>query len=371
MWLILLFEIIMIMITLALGIIAILDKAGDLNMYRFIASGLDLSQIHITESGGLLLRRMLLLLAICVFLIVMFHYINDIYRRLVIIVRVNRRSLNGSAILLFILGICLSGVLAFFVSKTVLLYHNQCDIVSVREALASDRAIVHAAGGITASDGSYHIYTNSYDALQNTLAYENRYVEIDFTHAADHALLCTHYEEYRDYNADEFMEEKIDGEFIPMSLVTLADVMYSHPELIVITDIKDGNIDGLEQIKKWYPDLTDRFIAQIYHPYEYPLARKLGYRYIIYTLYDADEWELEMSNIKKTISECDLVGLTYGDYWMDEEGFFDNISDTDIPMYIHTIDNKEDIEQYLNMGFSAIYTNNTDNDWMREGVRHD
>ena len=175
------------------------------------------------------------------------------------------------------------------------------NIESVRETIAKTGRIVHAGGLLTTASGEKVAYTNSYNALDNMYRLGNRVCEIDIRQTGDNVLVCAHGDDR--YLADgcclpasatenEFLSVWIFDEFKPMSVQMLAQYMREHNDLLIITDIvHDDNLEICGRIARDYPDLKSRFIIQIYHEAEYEPVAELGFPYIIYTLYRADDDE--------------------------------------------------------------------------------
>ncbi len=245
-----------------------------------------------------------------------------------------------------------------------------------RDLIRSERTIVHAGGVIVSDDdGLPYTYTNSYDALLQAYDSGNRIVELDFMMSADGYMICAH-EDERWANGidsdipltdDEFLNRRVYDRFRTMDMDMLIGFMREHPDLYIVTDIKDGlNIQGCQYICDHYSDVRDRFIIQIYHPEEYAPVKGLGYNSIIYTLYNCDDEELIPDRLSADISNMDLVAVTFWEEWMQDEALFDCLKSTGVPMCVHTVNIRDSIEYDLNDGgMTAVYTDNIDNDWMR------
>ncbi len=222
--------------------------------------------------------------------------------------------------------------------------------------------IIHAAGTLDGLDGS-----NSLEGLEATVAAGCKYVELDFQFTADGELACIHdwYTQYTDAIPENgtaltlaaFQNCKIYGTYTPLWLDSLATYMEEHPELYIITDIKDRNVEGATKIATDYPHLVDRFIIQIYDGDEYAPVREAGFAHIIYTLYRLD-WQSKTD----TKALCDfakshpLLGYTFSYELCDVDGYVEGMQKSGVPLYIHTVNGEDAQEMYFAMGIDGIYT---------------
>ena len=270
--------------------------------------------------------------------------------------------------------------LVILINKISVTYHRQASIIELRNDLASERAIIHACGAIYDSSGNLCTYTNSLEAIENTIDSDNRFIEVDFDFSSDGYLVCTH-ELETPITAEEFMLQKENNEFSHMNLDSIAEIMYLNPSIFIITDIKNNNLIGVTQINDKYPDLTDRFIIQVYHDSEYEKISELGYKYIIFTLYNTTPAEREFSVLKNNFNKHDYLGLTFKHKWIavnpnhydeyssgedgDPPSFSSDMKKLGVPIYTHTVDSVDTILYDLQYGADAVYTNNTETEWIK------
>ena len=222
--------------------------------------------------------------------------------------------------------------------------------------------ITHAAGSIDGMAGS-----NSLEALTGAYEAGCRYIEIDFQFTADGELACIH-DWYRQYTSavpedgtaltlEAFQNCRIYDKYTPLWLDSLADFMTAHPDLYIITDIKTDNPKAAAIIGERYPELTDRFIIQIYNGDEYDAVRAAGFDHIIYTLYMLD-WNSKTDT--KALCEYaaghPLLGFTFSYELCDVDGYVKGMMKAGIPLYVHTVNGDEEQLKYFEMGISGIYT---------------
>lgn len=259
------------------------------------------------------------------------------------------------------------------INKITYKYESEKQIYEVREYLRQQKCVVHALGTME-KDGVLYTYTNSLEALNNCYNLNNRVAEVDLMETSDNKVVCAHdgdeewaygYSFSKVPDEKTFLQEKFLGIFTPMNTDTLVEFMRENDDFYVVTDIKDNNFYCCEYLSNNYPDVIDRFIIQIYHASEYETVRDLGFKNIIYTVYRSDMEERKPDSINRVIHECDLVGLTVPDVYYMQEGFYEELDKGfNLPIYIHTIDDQNDIANLLDLGL-FVYTDNTHNEWFR------
>ena len=220
--------------------------------------------------------------------------------------------------------------------------------------------IAHAGGGVEGKT-----YTNSFDALDTNLQKGFKYFELDFSFTSDHNLVCIHdwensfkrsfgFEKTKIPSLPEFEQLVITkSEFNKCTLDSLILWLKENPEAFIITDIKGNNIKGLSLIAQKYPDQINRFIPQIYQPNQFEMAKNLGYKNIIWTLY-------RYNGNNKSVIEFAKNNLLFAITMPIDKaksGLSKDLSNLAIPTYVHTI-NKEDIlEELINeYQVTNIYT---------------
>lgn len=244
------------------------------------------------------------------------------------------------------------------------------DIKSMRNLFTKEKYIIHACGEVTDSDGNVYDYTNSKEALENALKNGNKLIEVDFHYTSDNVLVCGH--AWGDLylndvqmtpgvspSYSDFVESRVQNRFTILSFDDIAGYMEKNKDIIVITDTKETDIDTYKMIAQNYPDLLNRFVVQIYHANEYGSVRKEGFKNIIYTLYEAEPDELTKDSLLKA-SKKPLVGFTFHKDLADDDNFLDIMKSLNTPLFVHTVNEDDEIQKYFNNGIAAIYTDRTD-----------
>ena len=239
----------------------------------------------------------------------------------------------------------------------------------VRDKLYDYRYVVHAGGALECGNETFS-YTNSYEALENLYLYGNRISEFDFLYTSDGEIVCAHNGKetwaegfsFREApTLEEFLNARSFGSFTPMSLSMLAEYMEKHKDLYVVTDVKDDNIQFCQDVRNKHPKLLSQFIIQIYHEDEYEPIKRMGFKNIIYTLYRASDDELELENLEAFLNKHDLFGVTFWESWADETSeFYNMVLTTEVPIFVHTVNEKSEMEKMFNKGIVGIYTDVVD-----------
>ena len=227
------------------------------------------------------------------------------------------------------------------------------------------RRIAHAGGGIGGQT-----YTNSREALLLNLDHGFEFFEIDFVWTSDSRLVTLH-----DWNGiarktfgfevreipDEQRFKQWVREYARHENLTpdeLAGLMLEQPRLVLVTDIKDRNLEGLRILAQTVEDFSQRVIPQIYHPREYRPLWEIGYRHIIWTLYRFPGNEREvLEHLRPGVAgRMELFAVA-----MPVEralrGLGLELEKLGIPSYVHTINSAEDFERYRDeLGIDEIYT---------------
>jgi len=221
--------------------------------------------------------------------------------------------------------------------------------------------IAHAGGGILGNT-----YTNSYDALNLNIKNGFLYFEIDFSFTKDNKLVCIHdwegsfkrsfgFEtkerpsletfEFLSRNASRFNKCTLDG---------LADWMKEHPSAILITDIKENNIEALQIIATSIPDAKRRVIPQVHQPMEFDPVKKIGFESIIWTLYKFRGTNNHVVNWVAKFSGPFAITMPEK---MARTDLPARLKNKNIPTYVHTINDKESMKIYIDKyDLTEIYT---------------
>jgi glycerophosphoryl diester phosphodiesterase len=217
------------------------------------------------------------------------------------------------------------------------------------------KTVMHGGGTVDGIDA-----TNSKEALNSNYEKGIRFFEIDFNRSRDQKIVMIHdwsesvvrffgLEAGR-LSQNDFKSMKISGKYTPLSLTDLIDWMDKHPDAYIITDFKTNNTLGLYEISFRSPEMVGRFIPQIYYFHEYLLARKLGYKNLIFTLYRSN---YSVEQIKRFIKKHKIAALTVPSYY---GGLTSLLIDDSIKMLVHTVNDRDVRDKLFSKGVYGIYT---------------
>ncbi len=219
--------------------------------------------------------------------------------------------------------------------------------------------IIHAGGAVGNDIGS-----NSLEALNRSYASGCRFIEMDFRFSSDGKPVCLHdwskmYSsqlDTRPISAASFAAVRIYDKYTSVTLDSLAKWLKEHPDVYIITDSKDDNLALLKKIASDHPELLPQMIPQIYQYEEYTTVRALGYSNIILTLYCLTyEEKVNGAANAAFAKEKGLLAVT-ADVSLASEEFVRAFVDAGVPLFVHTVNNKEEQQRLYAMGVTCVYT---------------
>lgn len=221
--------------------------------------------------------------------------------------------------------------------------------------------IAHAGGGYNGM-----AYTNSIEALnENTPYYE--WFEMDFLFTSDGELVCGHdwtdtfFENFGirpdgPLTLKEFEELTQKNEkYTNCTAYILADWMRKNPDKLVVADVKENNVAALEYLSEKFPDIKQRFIAQVYDPSEYDSVKALGYEKVIWTLYRYDRINDHRSVIKEA-AEMWLLAVAMPDAQAEDGLASKLIKALSIPSFVHTVNSRREYAYFKKLGVHGVFT---------------
>ncbi len=211
-----------------------------------------------------------------------------------------------------------------------------------------DLRVAHAGGQYKGK-----VYANSIDSIEFNYKYTN-YFELDLQLTKDKRLVCLHDPIIHKNLFNEINTKIVKNNFCYDE--TLKKLLERNKEILIITDFKTNNIEGLNFIKNYFKSEMHRFIPQIYHESEYKKVKDLGFDKIIFTFYRINNYSTE--KISKVIEDMDLFAITMDPARL-RSGIARKINKEDFFIYIHTVNSYLRFLQYkLFFGADEIYTDN-------------
>ena len=220
--------------------------------------------------------------------------------------------------------------------------------------------IVHAGGGIEG-----HTYTNSREALLNSLEKGACFIEMDLLYTSDGHLVCAHswdevYPVKSRPTLETFVASKVQGKFTPLTAEDLVEIMKENPQMHLVIDMKPSTklfsaVEELALLAEKDTSVLDRLIIQLYEGWEkepilelYPFADEQ----FIFTTYKWEKWDMEIARICNE-NNVYVITAPYGDI-PDEDAAM--LRDLGFVLYEHTVNRLDQAEYALNRGISGFYT---------------
>ncbi|MEM6783472.1 MAG: glycerophosphodiester phosphodiesterase family protein [Bacteroidota bacterium] len=213
--------------------------------------------------------------------------------------------------------------------------------------------VAHAGGGL---DGQ--TYTNSMEALDQSIARGFVYIELDLLFTTDGYLVCLH--DWNDLGGealayDQFRDAvEARGTFENCDLDRLGTWMTAHPQVYVVTDVKGDNLAALAMMQARIPEATRRVIPQVYHPEAVAPVRERGFEQVIWTLYRYD------GTVDDVLAWADRFtgpfAITMSKPWARSD-LPRALAQRGIPTFVHTVNASDEAVAYRSeVGITEVYT---------------
>ena len=260
-------------------------------------------------------------------------------------------------------------ITAYFIAAILIFScFNNSDISSVTAAgnkvkWSDVKVIRHACGEI---DGNF--YTNSREALNNSISLGVNAIEMDFMFTTSYKLVCLH--KWSDIGAKKvlstkaFKKRKIYGRYTTMSARKALKKLIKAGNIYLIVDTKDRNVTKIyKALIKILDDLPGgkaykkMIVPQIYSEKQFNDLREVfTFRHCIYTLYkqglkkDKDFKAAATFCVEKGI---DTVTIARKKLTPERIAYFKQAG---IMVATHTVNSAKAQSKYYSMGVDAIYS---------------
>lgn len=229
------------------------------------------------------------------------------------------------------------------------------------DAWFADAPLIYHAGG----DIQGYRYTNSLEAIRQTLEKEQYFIEIDLQYTSDNHLVCAHtwsdvFPEESQPTLEEFLQTKVQGKFTPITAEELLRIMAEHPQMYLVVDVKEPGtifrvITDLVALADRDATILDRFIIQLYTGEEKAALQEI-YPFedeqFLLTLYAIGYWQMEFAALCNT-ENISVITLPQG--WMPQEDIA-LLRELGFTIYEHTVNRVDIARQSLEKGISSFYT---------------
>lgn len=219
--------------------------------------------------------------------------------------------------------------------------------------------IYHAGGGIEGN-----VYTNSLEAVEETLSEGKYFIEMDLRYTSDNHLVCAHdwsdaFLDVENPTLEEFLSAKIQGKYTPLTAEHLIRIMRENPEMRLITDVKGADlcdvITDLVALAEEDASILDRFIIQLYTGREKPSVQEI-YPFddaqFLFTTYKWGDWQLEAARICNEENVA-VIAVPYGEMSDADAALTRELGFT---VYEYTVNRADEANRSLERGISGFYT---------------
>ena len=219
-------------------------------------------------------------------------------------------------------------------------------------------------------------YTNSKDALLHNYDLGHRTFEVDFSITSDRQVVCLHdwgyavlmlgEREEEILSKDEFESCLLYKKYEPVSVQELLLFMYEHKDVWIVTDSKEVEPELVTLEFSYIVDtakslgieeVLNRIAVQIYNQEMYNVVCEVyEFPSFIFTLYMY--WDGDIKSFPEICRFCagnniSIVTMWY--YWATPE-VMEIAKDYGIEVYVHTVNDTEDVEKLKSMGVKGFYT---------------
>jgi len=218
---------------------------------------------------------------------------------------------------------------------------------------SKDFLIAHAGGGI---DG--HIYTNSREAVENSIEKGYLFIELDLILSKDEKIVAAHDWKHFYKIADlplvsgepqallleEFKAQKIHGKYATLAYDDIVGFLEKYESMILVTD-KLRDVGKLKEERIF----SERTIIESFTLKQYEEAKGVGFKYPAYSFSKLKKvGYVVYGNISMIVVPKDMI-LKY-------PTIFKNLHERKVTILVYSTDDKEFIEKYQGTHFSLVYT---------------
>lgn len=231
--------------------------------------------------------------------------------------------------------------------------------------------ISHAFGAI-----GDKTYTNTLEAFNENYDKGARLFEVDFSLSADGVLICRHdwsrltygragegYAAYEINNLPKTWEDisSSSNDFTMLSFDDVCELLEKYEDIYIITDTKDINSVAIDYVFRYMvehakdinEDILKRIVVQVYNEEMYwQIMSIYPFESIIYTLYQTTASEDEVVEFVKE------TGIKVVTMFPERaaKSTVDRLHELGCMVYVHTINDVEQIEQLAKRGIYGYYT---------------
>ena len=211
-------------------------------------------------------------------------------------------------------------------------------------------------------------YGNCLECLEEGYKKGIRLIEADFLFTSDNDLVLNRRWKNKIMTSDKFLKTKAFKKYTSLNISMLLEKMMEYKDIYVIIDTKEDEYGKsvysvyeriIEEAGKVDDSLPERFIPQYYN-YEmfYKLKNIYDFKYDMVTLYkwpNINYTEIINFCINENIEAITIPIWTYNDNIFTKENW-QSLRDSNIKVYVHTINDPEEYDLLKISGVDGIYT---------------
>lgn len=227
--------------------------------------------------------------------------------------------------------------------------------VLIRNGRAEGIKVAHALGEI---DG--HTATNSLEAFEHNYNEGIRFFEADLLQTKDGHIVLSHDLNLQNNSLAEIRKVRLDGKYRILEFSEFLEMLRQYTDAQIILDIKDDFNSTMSKVVEYselYPDVFVRLIPQVYGEKDINFVPNLyNFNDIVLTLYKYNE--VDISRVVEIVKNSPVTAVAS---WWDKkyEPLKDELNKLNVGYFVHTVNNKEDINKLINSGI-GVYTDNVD-----------
>jgi glycerophosphoryl diester phosphodiesterase len=235
--------------------------------------------------------------------------------------------------------------------------------------------VAHGAGAIqveTQKGKKWFHVTNTLEALERNYQAGHTLFEMDFEWTADKHLVPIHDwdKAWRDFFSEiplpppnrapslkDFKEWKMHYGFTQLTPQGLFTWLKEHPGAYIISDIKKYNADGMKYLIEVDPEIAkNRIIPQLMRFSDYEVAKSLGYKRIILTLYQLNKQERSDEAVLEFVKSHKLYAVTMPVARAMDGRLAIELEKLGTYVYAHSVVDKRKVEKLKKRGVQGVYS---------------
>lgn len=238
---------------------------------------------------------------------------------------------------------------------------------SASSAWTDFKFIAHAAGEIDNKQ-----YTNSLEAFQESYEKGYRLFEVDLSLTSDGKVVARHgwkkkYGQEFDENEgplsyEEFMNRPYYGKYTPLDFAGVLKLMEEYEDAYVIIDSKVSSVDDTRKIYKRIgkaiedveKGVKNRLIPQMFYEKDLEVIRQYGFQDVLYVVGREEYTQYSIAEFCKT-NNIQAVSLSKS---RTNQLIIDKLSKEGIEIYMYTLNDVDEMENYLDAGVTGFFTDN-------------